>query len=411
MAQYFAPADPQDQTYNVLGSILGGLGNYAVHEYQKPERIKHFIDSGASEAEAKILVNMPVQQQSQWMQQKMKMQRDQEKNSILGSLMGGGTMQQTGIPGGDINQRLMSLGNPIQLNNQMQQPEQPATPLFNKQQEKEIVQKSKNMTPEQIDQVLRSGMFNLNEINQIKSIIDRERALEFKQQAHKENKELKQSAQEQKLEAPQRNQMVKEVAELEKAGRAAKGLISGFKHLKVAARDPNLRTGLWKQALDKFNLGEFGQSPISFVVDKMIGDINFASASTTTTPGKMTASILEQVARVNPSVFSQPEGIEAMADLKIYGAKVQEEVQKQIDKIRDKSPKGLLPLDTVSKAYKAAMPKIEKLHEKELKVVKRLSEVPTQAKQEIRVGSVVNEIPTGRRGKAIDRLTGKIIEF
>lgn len=198
MAQYFAPADPQDQTYNVLGTILGGLGGYAVHEYQKPERIKHFKEAGATDAEAQILVNMPVQQQSQWMQQKMKMKREEEKNAILGRILGGGQSsienQPIGIPGGDINQRLMNLGNPIQLPGQMQQQEQPATPLFTKEQEKQIVQKSKNLSPEQIDQVLRSGQFNLNEINQIKGIIDRERSLELKKQIHEENKTSKEKA-------------------------------------------------------------------------------------------------------------------------------------------------------------------------------------------------------------------------
>src|SRR6266403_2780707 len=378
MAQFYAQRDPRQDIYgdigHLLGAGLGGLGQYAAQEFQKPAKIKELEDSGLfTPEESRLYANMPPQQLSQIVQQKMKLKQQQQSDAAIANIFGGGQQPQQpdlfSLPGGDIQQRLgAGLGGPQQA----PQPQQGMSP----EHEQEIVQRTKGMTPEQIDQVLQSSQIPMNTKKQIYDILDKQRANEFKERSHQENKQLKERGQELQQEAPQRAQMVKEVAELEKAGRSAKNLIAGFKNLKVAARNPELRTGLWKQALDKFNLGEFGQSPISFVVDKMIQDINFASASSTTTPGKMTSSLLKNIARANPSVFSEPEGIEAMADLKIYGSKIQEAVQKEIDTIREKSTRGLLPLDTISKAYKAAAPRIEKLHEKELKVVERLNKIP-----------------------------------
>ena len=396
MAIYNAPYDPRGEKFgimgNVLGQTLGALGGYAMHEYQKPEKIKRFKSFGATDEQANALANSPESTQTAWLRESMKMQNTQQKNAMIGNILGGGGQTQQpdlmSLPGGNISERLGGLGAPQQ--------EQSQGRTLTPEQENNIIQASEGMSPQQIDEILKSGILNLNEINQVQGILDRKKAQQFKERAHEENKEIKAREQELKQEAPQRAQMVKEVAEIEKAGRSAKNLIAGFKNLKVASRDPELRTGLWKQALDRFGFGEMGQSPISFGGDKMIQDINFASASSVTTPGKMTASLLENVARANPSVFTEPEGIEAMADLKIYGSKIQEEVQKQIDKIRESSPRGLLPIDTVSKAYKAAQPKIEKLHEKELKVVERLAKAP---KPNIpKGGSLIRNKKTGALG-------------
>lgn len=220
MAQYFAPQDPRQDKYGqigeILGHALGGLGGYVSNEYQKPQKIKQFMDAGATDAEANMLVNMPPQQQMQFFQQKMKMQQQQQENATIANIFGGGQQQPQqqpdlqSLPGGDINQRLSHLAGGRQP-----VPQQPA--VLTPEQEQVIVQKTKGMTPQQIDEVLRSPEIPMHTKKQIYDILDKQRASEFKERAHEENKAAKdksltskEKTEAYKVTAPYRAELAKE---------------------------------------------------------------------------------------------------------------------------------------------------------------------------------------------------------
>lgn len=194
MAIYNAPYDPRGEKFGIMGDILGqtlgALGGYAKQEYQKPSKIKELENSGYfTPEEAKWAVNLPPQQLSQIVQQKMKMQQQQQKNSMIGNILGGAGQQQPNLmslPGGNIQERLGGLGG-----GEQQAPQQR---ILSPEQEDSIVQAAKGMSPQQIDEILRSGILNLNEINQVQGILDRKQAQQFKERAHGENKVSKEKS-------------------------------------------------------------------------------------------------------------------------------------------------------------------------------------------------------------------------
>lgn len=381
---------------NLLGAGLGGLAQYGMQEFQKPGKIDQFKQLGFSEGEAQALVNLPPVQQSQFIKEKMKQGEQQQKLAALG-LIGG--QQQIQAPAQQIVQGVETF-QPQQEPSAaaISEPDQTA-------QDKEALKENiKLLSPDEQRQILYSGLFNTQEIAQFERVI----AQGEKQKLAEKTFSQKEQSQRQRLEMPQRNQLVKDVAEIQKEGRLAVRKIADFKSLKAATRDPQLRTGAFKQALDLFGMGDLFQAPIDFVAEKIVGDINLASLSSLTTPGKATAQLLKEVAKVNPTLFSQPEGIEAMSDLKIYAEKIKKRVSSEIDKIRDKARDNILPLNAISKAYENAKPFIKQMHQKEYNVVKKLSEIKPE---EIKVGSIVQSFPKGRHGRAIDRETGETVEF
>lgn len=244
MAQYFAPPDAGNPMYGILGGVLGGLGGYAMSESQKPAKIKQFESFGASPEQARALASAPESTQTAWLRESMKMQRQKQSDAAIAGIFGGGQQQQqpnlNSLPGGNIAQRLGSLGG----QQQAPQSSQGMTP----EQEQNIIQKTKGMTPEQIDQVLKSAEIPMNTKTQIYNILDKQRAAEFKERFHQENKASKEKTEAFKITAPYR-------AELAKESENSDHLVGVLKEMKKLSdsgkmTDTSLLEGLEKIGMD-----------------------------------------------------------------------------------------------------------------------------------------------------------------
>jgi hypothetical protein len=187
MAQFFAPPDQGGNIYGNLGSLLGHLGgigiNYGISQYQLPEKIKNFEAFGATPAQAKALAQAPESQQNVWLRENMKQSQLNTKSSALANILGG--------------KRTTPIEQPTVTE---QPPTESVVPSnVDAQFKKEIIQNADLLTPDEIDKVITSGMFNINEISQIQNIITqkeklasmtRKEKLEERKQAHIEQREI-----------------------------------------------------------------------------------------------------------------------------------------------------------------------------------------------------------------------------
>ncbi len=333
------PTIPTGDRYGAIGSTIGsllsGLGSVGAgaithsQEKRKEQEIKDFLVSqGYSEEDAKRLASLGPQVVGQIMQEKMKQQtRAQQVQGFTEAFRGQGP--------GAISQAPEE-GAPTQLS-----------------------------TDQIMQQAAQSGLYGPNQIIQLQRTLQEKEKLAFQREQFQQIRQLKE-------EAPQRAQMVKEVAVAVQSDKVADRKIADLERLVSIADDPSLRAGGWKQALDRWGIGDLFQSPITHVADKLIGDINLASLSEVTTPGKATAQILREIAKTNPSLVQTPDAIKVISKIKILAAKVDKAIGTALRKIEAKSPRGFLPIDTISKARKLAEPEIEEIHEKQKDLAKSL---------------------------------------
>lgn len=230
MANFYAPHDPRQDKYGILGDVLGqalgGLSSYAIHEYKKPEVIKQFMDNGANESEAKILANMPAAQQQQWLQARMKMKRDEQKLNALRMF-------------GDVS------------NTQPTEEAQTQQNLtLSPEQENKIRQVSMGLSPDQKKQILYSGIFSPSEIAQFERVMASEKKQEFAEKAF----EQKEKTEAYKLTSPYR-------AEITKQAENADHLVQISKEQKKLADSGKMDSALYITALDRLGLPDALKSP------------------------------------------------------------------------------------------------------------------------------------------------------
>lgn len=165
----------------------------------------------------------------------------------------------------------------------------------------------------------------------------------------------------------------------EESQRIAKGLensnrkINDFKALIKLSESGDLRSGKFRQGLDKVGLGDFWQNPTSDVAEKLIGDINIASMLDLSETGQITDQKLKQIAKTNPSLMMTPQGLKSTAQIRILGEQAQKQVGEELKKIRKENPGKVLPIDAIEIARERAEPKIEQIHAKQLALVDKIA--------------------------------------
>ena len=379
MAQFYAQHDPRNDIYGTLGqatgSALGALGSYAASEYQKPAKIQGFMQLGASEQEASALANAAPQVQAQWVQQKMKMQREQETNSMFGNLISGisgsptNEQQPMGLPGGDIQQRLGALSGPMMQPMQQQEPQQESG--YSPDQQKQIVQMTKKMSPEQIDQVLKSGRLNPNQINQFKAILDREREFEFKERAHGEKQTQRQREQEEARTERQQKLQRKDIHDTTKKwkedSKKADSDIHALEEMRILRENPeDFTPSMLRRGMTKLGLGEFFKGAKEEAYGKITEGLVMERAAELASTGKMTAALLDRVRQRFPSLENTSEGAEVISNIlsreseekKVYNT-VYNELRKQ-----GGWKKSQEPIDILEQVEEMAAPIIEEMRKK-----------------------------------------------
>ena len=172
---------------------------------------------------------------------------------------------------------------------------------------RELGQQTAGQIPtEQLPAAAAALGFGPNEIAQL----ERTNLQRQKLQQQQSQFEEKLRAQE---EAPQRKIVAEEANKIQKRAQEADRIITDLKSLKKLADSPDLRAGKSRQLLDQFGLANFWEQPVSNVADKLIGDLNLASVSTLTTPGRVSSSLLQEVSKTNPSLLMTPTGIKNTA--------------------------------------------------------------------------------------------------
>lgn len=222
----------------------------------------------------------------------------------------------------------------------------------------------------------------------------------------REKEELQREGLRIREEAPERKIVTEEAKKIRDRARTADQKIADYKSLKKLAESGELRTGYARQLLDRFGLAGFWQQPASDVAEKLIGDINLASLTDVSTPGRVTARMLEQIAKTNPSLMMTDDGMKYTADVRIIGEKIQKQINAELNKIKQENKGKPLPLDAVDKAIDRAQPKINALHKKQQNLVEKIIEQKQPQKK------LFDTLPDASKykGKRIqDTETGKIL--
>lgn len=199
----------------------------------------------------------------------------------------------------------------------------------------------------------------------------------------------------QRQEAPERKMVVEQADQLIKRIPTADKAIEDFKSLKKLAQSGKLRTGGKRQLFKLFGAEDFLQGPASDVAEKLIGDITAQSMMNVSQTGQITDQKLKQIQKTNPSLLSTDNGIIAMSDMRIIGEEIAKQPGIELQKLKKQYGAKALPLNAVDLAYENAQPKIEKLHERQQRLVDSLSE--TAAK--FAPGSIVEDQPDPRMVK------------
>ncbi len=376
MAIQFEDA-PQGE-WGALGSILGGLGGalggYAYGKYGgNSNQEELFVKSGQMTPDQyKIYRSLPPKDRPAYMNQIMKMNEKMRQGAIEAEefkRMKGGTESNSGMSG--------VLGN-LGGTQQQVSPQNMSQKPFS--------------TIESAQRLLAGGV----DPNRVKLITDLG--------AQQEKMGLARESLQAKKEAPHRAQVAKQVAEYQRRGELSERLIADYDAMTIMADNPDLRTGVWQQILTPLGIPTALQSDAGFVADKLIGDITIASAMKTTTPGKLTAKLLQEYAKINPSRLSSPQGMKDTLQLKKMAERVQKITTDKINEIIDDSPGGLPPINIIQRAQKEVRPQIEAIHEEEKQFVQKMVD---DAKADLKNKSRKLKVGQTYKGQADIRRVGR----
>lgn len=360
-----------------LGSLLSGLGSYGIQKIMGDEdqEVKRLVDAQImSPEQAKIYKKMRTpQERSSFMNQIIKQNETARKDAIFREEMA----RAQGMPiASNLEKNLGSLGGE-QIQAQM--------PF-------DTFQSAQRLLAQGVDPQRVNLLANLT--------------------TGQEKLALQKEALQAKKEAPHRAQVAKQIAEYQRKAELADRLLVDYKSMKSLADHPELRTGVKQQFFSLFNIPEALQSDASFVADKLIGDITLASASSLTTPGKMTAQLLKQIAKINPSRLSTPQGIKDTLTLKEMSARVEKIVGDKISEIVEKSPNGIPPINIIQRAQKEARPEIEKIHEEQENFARKMVEDAKKSNSSsLKIGKTYSGMPDPSKiARYRDPITGIIMK-
>ncbi len=382
MAIQFLPPQYDGGFNQGLGSLLGGLGGgllggavgYGVGSLgagNADQEIEQLTRAGIFTPEqAKIYKKMKSPtERSSFLTQAMKQQENRRQSEIMSKTLAGGSLMQSpevpqigmGQPGG--MQALGGLGQAQQ--SQMGMGQQPSV-------------------SNQMQQLLAQGL-NPQNLNLMSNLL-----------TSAEKTGLQRESLQAKKEAPHRVQVAKQVAEYQRKGELAERLIADYDAMKIMADNPQLRTGAWQQLLTQAGIPTAMQSDASFVADKLIGDITIASAMKTTTPGKLTARLLEEYAKVNPTRLSSPQGMKDTLELKKMSERIEKTIADKVNDIIDISPGGIPPINIIQRAMKESKPEIEKIHKEQQEFARKMvkdAKESLKPKGSLRIGKKYSGMP------------------
>lgn len=343
MAQYFLPPDQSGSIYGDLGSILGGLGQYASQQYERSQAVQQAKQMGYSDAEANFVAGLPPVQRAQVFNQKMKQAAAQQKANALSNFLGAGN-QGPQIPT-ITNENKNIEGNLGGLSDR-------STELTNKQRR---------------DAAAASGLFDLNELEKIDKILGRE----------EEAKERRLERQENRIERQEKLQR-KDIFETAKRWRdmskKADSDLHALEELKILREDQTKFTpAVLRRAMGKIGLGDFFKGKEEEAYGKITEGLVMDKAMELASSGKMTAALLDRVRQRFPSLENTPEGAEIVTN--ILGRTAMEEkvpamVYNELRKSGGWKP-GHEPIDILQQVDEIAQPMIEQMRKEADEELKR----------------------------------------
>ena len=297
MAQFFAPPDQGGDIYSGLGSLLGmglgGLAQYGLSEYQRPQKIEQFKSFGFSEPEALAISKMTPQQQTQLIQQKIKEGTANKKIATLGNILSGKRTTPTEQP-----------------------PTESVAPSdVDAEFKKEIIQNADQLTSDEVQQVLSSGLFNVNEVAQIQKILSEKERLEFERKKYEEGKSFKEKVLEQKTNAPLRKEIRDEIKVWHKDAKKADRNIHALQELKLLETDQDFTPNLLRKVMTKAGYGHYFENAKEEAYKKITEGLIIDKASELVSSGKMTAAILDRIRIRYPSLENTPEGRDIIVNI------------------------------------------------------------------------------------------------
>ncbi len=290
-----------------------------------------------------------------------------------------------------------------------QQPQQPTPPEIQQPEQPELAPPEVGMAPPEVGmappQQPPQPKMDINEVAVRLGVLPFNEYLKIKQQesAAKEKSRIQQ-------EMPERTQMVKNVTKILERGKMAERKIQDYKSLIELAEGEDLRTGWPRQMLDKFGLAHMAQSTASEIAEKFIGDINLASLPEVTTAGRVTAGLLKEVAKTNPSLLQRKESLKDISKIRILSEKVQKAYADSIRDVKNKYRGEPMPLDIEERALDKAKSKIEIYHKKQLELAQRIANKSKGLPQERKTFSQLPDPAQFKGRKLRDPDTGKFVQ-
>lgn len=336
MAQYFSPPEGPS-IYGDLGSILGtglgGLAGYGISQSQRPGKVNKLIESGATPAEAEMLVDMPPAQQMQFFTQKMKQSREDAKRAGLGNVLG---TTKPNVQNQPVANEVASLD--ANLSGLGERP----TELTSKQRR---------------DAAAASGLYDLNEMEKIDKMLAREDEAKAKQSEREENRKERQ-------EKMQRKDIHEITKKWKEESKKADSDIHALEELKILRENPEEFTPtLLRKGLTKLGFGDFFKGKSEELYGKITEQLVFERATELASTGKMTSSLVDRVRQIFPSLENTPEGAEIITNILGRGAiekKVYNEVYNQLRKSGGWK-KSQEPIDILEQVDDIAIPIIEQM--------------------------------------------------
>lgn len=345
----------------LLGSSLGaGLNTYGDISLQRKAQQQEF-----DQRKQMMLEQEAVKQRAL---QAKEVER-QRKAGIIGNLIKGRSVfQDQMMPNEMMEQMPPTYG--MQPQQVMNQPGQ-MPPVDNMPTQGRQDQPRKLTLEDKINEALAAGLDN-NEINQIARTHEKEEAnalkreeLNYKKQQDYlrsiERKQTQENAFRNKKDIEQLKGVNKIVAENYTNRPILKEKRDNYKSLVEIAKNPeSLRIGSGRQLLDKFGLGNFWQSPLSDVVDKLVNRIIVNESQTTHGATANTIQGLANIKASVPNLMQNPEAFEAIANALYYTSEAQYIESKELDRL---AAKGVEP-DTIQQRNKITKPMTKELHKR-----------------------------------------------
>lgn len=345
MAQFFGPQDPNmySDIGQILGAGLGGVGQYAVNAYQRPQNLQKLIQGGATPAEAEMLVDMPPAQQMQFFTQKMKQSREDAQNAALANILGipkpGAQNQPVANDNASLDKNLSGLGDS-------------APDLTNKE--------KRNAAAAVVG-------YDLNKMEKIDKMLAREDEAKAKQSERQE-------ARTERQEKLQRKDIHETTKKWKEESKKADKNLHAFEELRILGEDQEAFTPtLLRKFITKAGFGSYFQGEKEEAYGKITEGLIMDKAAELASAGKITAAIFDRVRMRYPSLENTPEGRNLLVN--ILG---REEIEKKVynniyNQLRKEGgwKKGSEPIDILEQVDEIADPILAQMREEANEALKK----------------------------------------